>query len=161
ARASPRATTRRADRRPGAASRTRPLAGRVECVDDGDRLVVADVVEDEHSLAEAVAAGEDGPARADLRPVRPRDRVARARGRKIPPTQPWLQPMHGRTSLARPARVLRISSGSAIDARTSETRSAWPRSSAASASASDVIRPPAITGTSIARVICSAAGSWY
>ncbi len=60
--------------------------------------------------------------------------------------QPWLQPMHGRTSAARPSRVLRTMSGSAMCARTIDTRSHSPVRSACSASSSVRKRPVTMRG---------------
>ena len=71
----------------------------------------------------------------------------------------WLQAMHGRTSAARPSRVLRTTSGSAIRARTIETMSAMPSSITRSASSSVRKRPVTMVGTDAAAVSCAVDGS--
>ena len=72
-----------------------------------------------------------------------------------PATQPIDVPMHGRTSSARPWRTLTTSAGSAISARTIDTRSATPVSTRWAAWSSVMMRPVTIVGTVTALVTTS------
>ena len=77
------------------------------------------------------------------------------------PTQPMLEPMHGRMSSSSPRRALFTSSGSAMSARTIETMSAVPLATMWLAWSSVMMRPTTMVGLLTARVITSlAASSW-
>ena len=75
------------------------------------------------------------------------------------PTQPMLEPMHGRIRLSSPRRALLTSSGSAMRARTIDTMSAAPLSTMWLAWSRVMIRPTTIVGLDTARVITSLAAT--
>ena len=75
------------------------------------------------------------------------------------PTQPWLEPIHGRISASRPSRAFATRYGSAMSARTIDTMSAMPLPTTWSAWSRVIMRPVTMVGTESSRVTASLLGN--